>query len=417
MRSTRRNFIRNLALSVGSIPSLSPLSFGPSILEATDTSSTTLQNASNKTLVVIQLMGGNDGINTVVPYSDPGYYANRPTIALQSNEILPIDGNIALNSQMTGIMNLWKSNRVGIVQGVSYPNPNLSHYEATAIWESAAPDMPFTNGWLGRYLDVAETFGGAPVRAIEVDSLPAQSLTGASSQPLLVNNPATLNIQPITTGDTTTVTAVNQLNQIASCSACEEYGILLNQVMQSGLDALSASTLVTQAASNYTPQVSYPNDDFGNRLKLAAAMVTSNLNPKIVYLTLGGFDTHANEKPVQNGLLKILSDGLSAFYADLSAQGRENDTMIMTFSEFGRRVKESGSAGTDHGTAEPQFVIGGQVSPGLYGTYPSLTNLDPNGNLVWNLDFRQLYASVLEDWFGIPQTDVLDTTYEKISVV
>lgn len=415
MKISRRAFLKELAKSVGVMPSLAPLSLGPTVLEAADTSNTTLQNASNRTLVVIQLMGGNDGINTLVPYGQRAYYDNRPTLGLASSELLPIDGDVALNSQMSGLMSLYKSNRVGIIQGVSYPSPNLSHFEATAIMESAAPDMPFTTGWLGRYMDVANTLD-SPVRAVNLNPLTPQALAGVKSQPISVNGVAQFSVKPLFKNDTKTKTVIQQLDQM-TCSACDEYNALVSQFTASGLDALSASALVAQAAGSYSAQVQYPNNDFANRLKLAASIVTSNLNPKIVYVTLGGFDTHATQKTAQNALLRQLSDGLTAFFNDLSAQGRANDTLIMTFSEFGRRVKENGSRGTDHGTAQPQFVIGGKVSPGLYGTYPSLSSLDSNGNLNYNVDFRQAYASVLEDWFGIPQTEVLDNSFTKLTVI
>ena len=415
MSASRRIFLKELAKSVGVMPSLAPLSLGPTVLEATDTTNSTLQNASNRTLVVVQLMGGNDGVNTVVPYGQKAYYDSRPTLGLGSDEILPIDGDVALNSQMGGMMDLYKSNRVGIVQGVSYPGPNLSHFEATAIMESASPDMPFTTGWLGRYMDVANTLE-SPVRAVSLGTLVPQTLTGAKSQPVSVSSVAQFNVKPLYRNDAMTQSIIQQIDK-TSCSACEEYNALVNQLMSSGLDAISASALIKQAASNYNAQATYPNNDFANRLKLAASIVTSNLNPKIVYVTLGGFDTHANQKTTQNTLLKQLSDGLAAFYNDISAQGRANDTLIMTFSEFGRRVKENGSRGTDHGTAQPQFIIGGKVSPGLFGTYPSLSSLDSNGNLNFNVDFRQTYASVLEDWFGIDQTQVLENSFTKLAVI
>ncbi len=418
MKNARRDLLRQVAARVAGIPSVTPLSLGPTVIEANSTNGVApavLQNASNKTLVVIQLMGGNDGLNTVVPYGQKEYLQNRPTIGLQQNEILPIDGNIALNSQMSAMMALYKSNRVGIIQGVSYPNPNLSHFQATAIWESAAPSMPFSNGWLGRYMDVSNQLG-EQATAVNLQDLVPQALLGVTAQPLSFSSVQRFKVAPLTKNDNQTQTVIQQLNETA-CSACGEYNTLVNQMMQSGLDAMSASAVIQAAANSYTPQVTYPQNDFANRLKLAAGIIVSSINPKIVYVTLGGFDTHGNQKAAQNALLKQLSDGVSAFYNDLAAQGRANNTLMMTFSEFGRRVKENGSRGTDHGTALPQFMIGGSISPGLYGTYPSLSSLDSSGNLVGNIDFRQTYATVLEDWFGIKQTEVLDSTYTKLTIV
>jgi uncharacterized protein (DUF1501 family) len=418
LKNARRDLLRQLAARVAGIPSVTPLSLGPTVVEATDANqaaTATLQNASNKTLVVVQLMGGNDGLNTVVPYGQPAYLQNRPTIGLKSSEVLPIDGDIGLNSQMTGLMDLYKSNRVAIIQGVSYPSPNLSHFEATAIWESAAPEMPFSNGWLGRYMDVANQME-MPATAVNLQDLVPQSLLGVTAQPLSFSSVQGFKIAPLARTDTSSQGFIEQLNETA-CNACGEYNALVNQMMQSGLSAISASAVIQAAANNYTPQVTYPTDDFSTRLKLAAGIIVSSLNPKIVYVTLGGFDTHGNERKTQDPLLKQLSDGVSAFYDDLAAQGRANDTLIMTFSEFGRRVKENGSKGTDHGTALPQFMVGGSISPGLYGSYPSLTDLDSSGNLLWNVDFRQTYATVLEDWFNVQQTDVLDSTYTKLTVI
>jgi len=418
LNNKRRDLLRQLAARISGIPSVTPLSLGPTVIEATDSNqaaTATLQNASNKTLVVVQLMGGNDGLNTVVPYGQPAYLQNRPTIGLTADEILPIDGDVGLNSQMTGMMDLYNSNRVAIIQGVSYPNPNLSHFEATAIWESGSPELPFTNGWLGRYMDVANQLE-QPATALSLGQLVPQTLLGVTSQPIALNTVNAFQIRPLTKSDTTSTAYIQQLNETA-CSACGEYNALVNQMMQSGLDAISASAVVRAAASSYKPQVTYPTDDFSQRLQLAAGIIVSSLNPKIVYVTLGGFDTHGDERPTQDPLLKQLSDGVNALYNDLSAQGRANDTLIMTFSEFGRRVVENGSKGTDHGTALPQFMIGGSVSPGLYGTYPSLTDLDASGNLLWNIDFRQTYATVLESWFGIQQNEVLDSTYETLSVI
>ena len=264
-------------------------------------------------------------------------------------------------------------------------------------------------------MDVANQMD-TPATAVNLQQLVPQSLLGVTAQPLSFSSVQGFKIAPLTKTDTTSQGFIQQLNETA-CSACGEYNALVSQMMQSGLDAISASAVIQAAANSYTPHVTYPTDDFSARLKLAAGIIVSSLSPKIVYVTLGGFDTHGAQRGTQDTLLKQLSDGVSAFYNDLAAQGRANDTLMMTFSEFGRRVKENGSKGTDHGTALPQFMIGGSISPGLYGTYPSLTNLDSSGNLLWNIDFRQSYATVLEDWFGIQQTEVLDSTYTKLTVV
>jgi uncharacterized protein (DUF1501 family) len=406
-------FLKQMAASVGVMPSLAPMSLGPTVVEPVDDTTGPLQTASSRTLVVVQLMGGNDGINTVVPYGQPAYYQVRPTLGLQQTELLPINGDVALNGTMKGMMDLYKNKNAAIIQGVSYPNPNRSHYEATAIWESAYPDTPLSNGWLGRYMDTA-TKVDSSLKAVSIGDLLPMTVQGISSSAIAVGTLNRFKLQPLTNKSTAPDNTFKSLDAV-QCVACSEYNTLVSQMMQQGLDALSASSIISQAASGYQSKVPYPKNDFANRLKLAAGVITSSLKPRIVYVTIGGFDTHAAQKPTQQRLLGILSDGLAALYNDLSAQGRANDTLIMTFSEFGRRVKENGSKGTDHGTALPQFVIGGKVSGGLYGTYPSLTDL-AQGDLKFSVDFRQVYASVLEDWLGVNQTTVLSSSFNKLSV-
>jgi uncharacterized protein (DUF1501 family) len=200
------------------------------------------------------------------------------------------------------------------------------------------------------------------------------------------------------------------------CSSCQEYNNLVTAMMEAGLDAMTASDIVQQAASNYQTAVDYPKNDFSNRLKLAAQVVSSSLKPTIVYLQIGGFDTHANQSNTQANLLKTVSDGIAAFYQDMDSKGKSDDTLIMTFSEFGRRVHENGSQGTDHGTAEPMFLIGGRVSGGLYGKYPDLSNLDSNDDLIHTVDFRQVYASVLQDWLGTDPSQVLSAQFQKLNI-
>jgi uncharacterized protein (DUF1501 family) len=410
----RRDFIRQLAAAAGTVPSLVPLSYGPTVIEAAAGTPGVLQDAKAHTLVVIQMGGGNDGLNTVVPYAQQQYYQSRPTLALQPSEILPIDGEVGLHQSMTGLLNLFKSNNAAILQGVGYPNPNRSHYQSTLIWESASTDNSLPGGWLGRYLDAAAKVD-ANVKAVNVGGLLPLTLTGWTQNALSINSLGRFRVLPVASGSTQDEATLKAMQEVA-CTACQEYNSLVSAMMQSGLDAMAASDVITQAAAGYQTSAPYPKDDFGNRMKLAAQIATSNMNPKIVYVELGGFDTHANQKNTQANLLKTLSDGIAAFYQDISDKGRANDTLIMTFSEFGRRVKENGNRGTDHGTAEPLFVVGGKVSTNLYGAYPSLSDLD-QGDLKFNVDFREFYASVLDDWLGIDSASILGQTYEKLNVL
>jgi len=370
----------------------------------------------NRTLVVVQLSGGNDGLNTLVLYSQQAYYNARPTLALSKSDVLQLNGDVALHPNMTALQSLYKDNHVAIVQGAGYPNPNRSHYESMTIWQTASPDESTSTGWLGRYLDGARAVDSS-INAVNLDALLSPAVIGQKERALAIESLQSFKVAPLTRGqspstDESTIKALDSIQ----CSACQEYNNLVTAMMEAGLDAMTASDIVQQAASNYQTSVTYPKNDFSNRLKLAAQVVASSLKPTIVYLQIGGFDTHANQKNTQANLLKTVSDGVAAFYQDMDSKGKADDTLIMTFSEFGRRVNENGSLGTDHGTAEPMFLIGGRVSGGLYGDYPSLSDLDSNGDLIHTVDFRQVYASVLQDWLGTDPTQVLSSQFQKLNM-
>lgn len=413
----RRMFLQQMAQSVGNVPSLNPLSFGPRILDLTTLlPQDQIDDLKNRTLVVVQLSGGNDGINTLVPYSQQEYYDARPNLALDKSEVLQLDGDVALHPNMTGLQSLFKSNHVAIAQGVGYPNPNRSHAESMAIWQTAAPDQSESTGWLGRYLDGARSVDNT-INAVELDTLLQPTMVGANQRAMAIQNLQTFKVQPLmkTQAPSVDESTIKALDSI-ECNSCQEYNNLINAMMEAGLDALTASDIVQQASAGYQTSVDYPKNDFANRLKLAAQIVSSSLKPTIVYLQIGGFDTHANQKNTQANLLKTVSDGINAFYQDMTSKDKADDTLVMTFSEFGRRVKENGSQGTDHGTAEPMFLVGGRVNGGLYGTYPSLSNLDSNGDLQYTVDFRQVYTTVLQDWLGADPSQILNSPFQKLNM-
>ena len=412
----RRLLLQQIAHSIGQVPSLNPLSFGPKILDMTSlVSPEQAENMENRTLVVVQLSGGNDGLNTLVPYSEQAYYNARPTLALDKNEVLPLNGDVALHPSMTALQSLYKSNRLAVVQGAGYPNPNRSHYESMTIWQTASPDETMQTGWLGRYLDTARSLDSS-INAVEVDALLSPTVVGEKERAMAIQSLQSFKIASLTRKTQPLDEATIKTLDSIQCSSCQEYNNLVNAMMEAGLDAMTASDIVRKAASNYQTSVTYPKNDFSNRLKLAAQVVSSSLKATIIYLQIGGFDTHANQKDTQATLLRTVSDGIAAFYQDMDAKGKANDTLIMTFSEFGRRVHENGSRGTDHGTAEPMFLVGGQVNGGLYGDYPSLSNLDSNGDLIHTVDFRQVYASVLQDWLVVDPTQILSSQFQKLNM-
>jgi uncharacterized protein (DUF1501 family) len=368
-----------------------------------------------RTLVVVQLSGGNDGINTLVPFSQQAYYNARPTLSLARADVLQINGDVALHSSMSSLKSLYDANHVAIVQGAGYPNPNRSHYESMAIWQTASPDATMQTGWLGRYLDTARSVNNS-TNAVDLDPLLAPAVIGQNERAMAIQSLQSFRVAPLMKQDESVDESTLKALDSIQCTSCQEYNQLVTAMIKAGLDAMTASDIVQQAASSYQTSVTYPKNDFSNRLKLAAQVVSSNLKPAVIYLQIGGFDTHANQQNTQANLLKTVSDGIGAFYEDMDSKGKADDTLIMTFSEFGRRVHENGSKGTDHGTAEPMFLIGGRVNGGLYGQYPDLSNLDSNGDLIHTVDFRQVYASVLQDWLGTEPSQILNSQFDKLNM-
>lgn len=349
--------------------------------------------ANDRVLVVVYFQGGNDGLNTVVPFGMPAYYKYRPTLAVTQNDVLRINETVGLNPQLKPFKDMYDKGQVAIVQGVGYPNPDYSHFRSTEIWETAAPDTYASTGWLGRYLDGA--------------NMPSENLFNAV---------AIADVLPeVLVADRVDVAAIAQLNG---------YGLTSDRSKTLGRDEFHAfvadnnvpfrSPYLAQVASiedhaqrgaeelpklvaGYKPAATYPETPIGRSLALAAQVIGSKLGTRVLYVQLGSFDTHTTQRATQDRLLADFANSISAFYADLAAHGDDKRVLTMTFSDFGRRVAENGSRGTDHGSAAPVFVVGGGVKGGLYGEHPSLDALDA-GNMRFTTDFRSVYATVLEKW-------------------
>ncbi len=363
-------------------------------------------------LVVVQMNGGNDGLNTVIPYSDDAYHRARPTIAVDEKSVLRIDDRIALNPALAGLMELYQEGRVAVVQGVGYPNPNRSHFEATQIWETASPERPVQSGWLGRYLDRTIPAGSKPgpfVAAALGDTLPAALVAQHVDVPAI----GALATYGYNAGkDVTAKTSAGVLYDGAPLGRSP----YLTLIEQTARDAYHGGDVLRAKLASYVPKVTYPTDAFATQLKLAAQIIGSDTGTKILFVSLGSFDTHAGQRAQQDRLLGYLGNGLKAFYADLAAHGSDKNVLTMTFSEFGRRVAQNASNGTDHGTAMPLFVVGGSLKGGLYGTHPSLTDLD-NGDLKYAIDFRSVYSTVLAKWLGRDPSDVIAGSFPQLAFV
>ncbi len=370
-----------------------------------------LPGGADRCLVVINLFGGNDGLNCVVPHGDAQYYRVRPALAIPPGDVLAIDRNVGLNPGMRSLKALYDKGMVAIVQGVGYPNPDHSHFRSTEIWQTAAPERYEHTGWLGRYFDEASV-----------------------SQKNLFSGVAVSKVLPeVLVSERTDIPAIPALNQYAMAAdrdAAAREGFssgardrrlpfdspYLAHVMEVEGNAQRSSEELPKLIGGYVTKASYPSTGLGRSLALAAQIVGSNLGTKAIYVEHGSFDTHVSQAATQNRLLSQLSNAVGAFYQDLAAHGNDKRVLTLTFSEFGRRIEENGSRGTDHGEASPLFLIGGGVKGGLYGSTPDLsaTNM---GNVRYAVDFRSVYATVLERWLGRSSAAVLNGSFRKLPVL
>jgi uncharacterized protein (DUF1501 family) len=358
-----------------------------------------------RALVLIELSGGNDGLNTVVPFEDARYYNLRPNIAIPAKDVLKLQDGIGLHPTMSALHGLYQSGRVAIVQGVGYPNPNYSHFESADIWYSAQPSKGADRtGWVGRYLEnspatKAANFSGDNPLALYTQTTIVPAFNGLDEFYFQPSN--YYNDDAQARYDT-----ARRIFQQAESNPLAEY------IRSSAFDAITTAEIIQRNVRETGRTPGYPESDLGNQLEAVSQLLKANLDFRVFYLRLSGFDTHSNQPDQQAQLLQDVSDSLAAFYNDLRQAGLAGNVTAMTFSEFGRRPAENGG-GTDHGSAQPVFVVGDSVRGGLYGTAPSLDNLDDE-NLRFGLDFRQVYASVLDGWLGLDPAKILDQTWPTL---
>jgi uncharacterized protein (DUF1501 family) len=370
-----------------------------------------LPGSADRCLVLINLYGGNDGLNCVVPHGDDRYYQLRPGLAIDRSDVLAIDAHVGFNPGMRSLKALYDKGMVAIVQGVGYPEPDHSHFRSTEIWQTAAPDRYEHTGWLGRYFDessgsLQNLFKGVAVSKV----LPEVMVSDRTDIPAI---PA---LGQYSLGADRDVLARQAFSRDERDQQVPFTSPYLAHVMEIEDDARRSSEELPKLIAGYTTKASYPATLLGRSLALAAQIIGSKLGTRAIYVEHGSFDTHVSQKKTQDLLLMQFSNAVGAFYDDLAAHGNDRRVLTLTFSEFGRRIEENGSRGTDHGEASPLFLIGGGVKGGLYGTLPDLaaTNM---GNVRYNVDFRSVYATVLERWLGRPSATVLGGTFEKLPVL
>ena len=365
-------------------------------------------------LVVVQLGGGNDGLNCVVPYADPLYYQARPSLGIPQKDVLQLDAAVGLNPKLAAFKTLFDAKEMTLLQGVGYPNPNRSHFRSTDIWTSGRPDTLESTGWLGRYLDAQCSGEDKRMHAVDNGTTVSRLFwTGQSIVPA-ISSIETFDLEADMEFPDDRVNQVDTLKLLNGGSSGQVYDDYIRKV---ALDALSTSDDLKRIAASYASKVQYPTSQFAGGLKMIAQIIQGDLGTRIFHITLGGFDTHAAQLDQHDNLMGVLAEGVQAFLQDLDGMGQLDNVMIMTFSEFGRRVAENASLGTDHGAAAPLWLLGGGLNPGLIGAAPNLSDLD-DGDLKYGIDFRSVYGGVLEDWLGTPAASIIGSSdFKRLSLV
>jgi uncharacterized protein (DUF1501 family) len=381
-------------------------------------------------LVVVELTGGNDGLNTVIPYGDDLYHKARKTLRLTKEQVLRVDDHIGLNPGMQGFKQLLDQGQLAIVQGVGYPNPDRSHFESMDVWQSADPKRQMKNGWLARGVpNLQDKKGNVPILQIGQKELPL-AVQGAPQGVISINNehPYRLElgadlarqkarrqlIEELTRmedGPKTGLLQFVQRRQLNTYTTLDQ----LKEVLEN--KGANSEQLQQFDPSEFDPRTrQFRNNGLSSKLQLVARLIAKDLGTRVFYVSLDGFDTHSNQVEQHRSLLSQLANGVNQFFATLKNTNHEKRVLVMTFSEFGRRVQENGSKGTDHGAASCMFVAGPAVKGGPVGTHPSLAELD-SGDLKFNTDFRQVYATLLDGWLGCDSLAVLGGKFAPLPLL
>jgi uncharacterized protein (DUF1501 family) len=404
MNTTRRAFLQQTAV-------FSALGFAPQFLARASAPEVRAIEGfkDDRVLVVVQLGGGNDGLNTVVPHGDDAYYRARPKLGLKKNALLPLNDYLALNARLAPLRHLYDDGLLGIVQGVGYPNPDRSHFRSMEIWHTASDADEFLgHGWIGRYFDNTCSGSARPQAGLAIGQERPQAFEGQRGFGVATENPVRFGWE---LGDT-----FKDAHYFEAVNKPTGEDNTLDFLRHTALNALHGSRQVQEAARRGKVGPVTPQRRGLAQLDAVAGLIRGGLETRIYYVSTSGFDTHANQANTHDGLLASVAEGLAKFQRQLEADGTADRVVTMVFSEFGRRVKENGSGGTDHGTAAPMFLMGRGIAPGLHGRAPSLTALD-RGDLKFTTDFRAIYAAILRDWFAADPAQILGGDYEHIGII
>lgn len=363
----------------------------------------------NKVLVVLQLSGGNDGLNTVIPIHNDIYYKSRPKLGIQKQSSLILTDETGLNPALTAFKDLYDDGSLGILNSVGYPNPDRSHFRSMDIWHSASGSSEYVySGWLGRYLDAQCSGCDKPTQALEIDDVLSLALKGQNMNGIAMKDPRRLY----------TTSHANYFKDLVSQHKdSHDDAHTVDYLYKTMAETLSSADYIFEQSKLHPTSAMYPSTGLGQSMKTIASLIFSDINTKVYYVSLGSFDTHVAQEGQQKRLFTEMNDAIKAFVADLKANNRFQDTMIMTFSEFGRRVNQNASGGTDHGTANNMFFIsGGLKQKGVLNPMPDLNDLQ-EGDLKHKVDFKDVYATVLKNWLNADDKKILGKDFNHLTFI
>jgi len=359
----------------------------------------------NKVVVILQLSGGNDGLNTVIPIRNDIYYRERPRLGIEKARALSLTDEVGLHPALTSLRELYDDGSLGILNSVGYPNPDRSHFRSMDIWQTGSTSSEYiTTGWIGRYLDAQCNGCDKPTYALEIDDILSLALKGEHSKAIAMKDPKRL-----------FGTSNEKFFKDVLKDHRNDGEQTVDYLYKTMAETLSSATYIYQESRLHPSSAEYPKTELGNGLKTIASLIFSDINTKVYYISLGSFDTHVNQEAQQQRLFTELSDAVRAFTKDLKENNRFNDVLLFTFSEFGRRVSQNASGGTDHGTANNMFLISGALKQkGIINPVVDLADLD-QGDLKYKIDFKTVYATVLKNWLDADDTAILGKKYDHLS--
>jgi len=405
LNRNRRQFLSTTAMASGVMTFGGPV---PAVLRQAASTS----KDQDRILVVVEMAGGNDGLNTIVPFNDDAYKKARPKLAIAKSAALSVAEGIGFHPNMKGFADLLQNGHLAVVQGVGYSNPNRSHFESMDIWHTCQrKDQNRTDGWLGRFLESSGSLGSTDPAALHL---------GEDKQPFALTSrdvrvPSIRSLEEFRLAGHESVRFKQAIKHLTDARRGTSND-LLNFVQSSASSALAASERIESVGMNYKPTQQYPQNGLARKLGIVARLINSGLSTQIYYVQINGFDTHSQQANAHAALLRQVSDSVSTFVNDMIAHGQGDKVLCLCFSEFGRRVQENASGGTDHGTAGPVFLAGSKVKAGLIGELPSVSDLK-DGDLQHHTDFRRVYATVLSKWLRADSVDVLKADFEPINAI